>query len=187
LLGRRTPIHTPDAADTRRQFGAEEPSVGRLVRDAADGGQPKVDRGRRMSALFEVNPISEHDGAVEREAGAPNSTTQRTGEWRGRTSAGRWRRSGCSGRPFWLVPDRAGPERVWAASSCGISTSASADGLLHRRRQLHGPSPLPRLWGLIVLTDRTRAALIETDAVLRNDCAFPRNERSPSGSRKSHR
>jgi hypothetical protein len=29
----------------------------------------KIDRSRRISALFEVNPISEHDRAVEREAG----------------------------------------------------------------------------------------------------------------------
>jgi hypothetical protein len=34
-----------------------------------DGGQPNIDRGRRISALFEVNPISKHDGAVKRETG----------------------------------------------------------------------------------------------------------------------
>src|SRR5205807_501514 len=40
-----------------------------LVRDAPDRGEPKIDRGRRIFALFEVNPVPEHDGAVEREAG----------------------------------------------------------------------------------------------------------------------
>jgi hypothetical protein len=55
--------------DTGRQFGTQEAGVGRLVRDAPDGGQPTIDRGRRISALFEVNPISKHDGAVKRETG----------------------------------------------------------------------------------------------------------------------
>jgi hypothetical protein len=62
------PPYALHAADTRRQFRTQEPRVGRLVRDAPNGGQPKIDRGRRISALFEVNPISEHDGAVEGEA-----------------------------------------------------------------------------------------------------------------------
>jgi hypothetical protein len=56
------PLHP---TDTRRQFWTQEAGIGRLVRDAPDGGQPKVDRGRRIFALFEVNPISKHDGAVE--------------------------------------------------------------------------------------------------------------------------
>ena len=63
------PPHPFDSTNTGRQFGTQETSVGRLVRDAPDGGQAKIDRGRRISALFEVNPISKHDGAVEREAG----------------------------------------------------------------------------------------------------------------------
>ena len=60
--------HSFHSTDTRRQFGTQEAGIGRLVGDAPDGGQPKIDRGRRISALFEVNPVSKHDGAVEREA-----------------------------------------------------------------------------------------------------------------------
>jgi hypothetical protein len=59
---RRNPLHP---TDTGRQLGTQETGVGRLVRDAPDGGQPKIDRGRRISALFEVNPVSKHDGAVK--------------------------------------------------------------------------------------------------------------------------
>jgi hypothetical protein len=49
-------------------LGTEEASVGRLVRDAPDRGQPKIDGGRRISALFEVNPVTKQDSAIEREA-----------------------------------------------------------------------------------------------------------------------
>jgi len=40
------------------------------VRDTPDGGQPKIDRRRRISPLFEVNP---DDGALPRmQAEAPD-------------------------------------------------------------------------------------------------------------------
>jgi len=61
------PPYPFDAADTRREFGAQESGVGRLVRHAPNGGEPEVDRRRRIPSLFEVNPVPEHDGAVERE------------------------------------------------------------------------------------------------------------------------
>jgi hypothetical protein len=63
------PPHAFDATDACRQFRTQETDVGRLVRHATNGGEPKVDRGRRIPALFEVNPIPEHDSPVEREAG----------------------------------------------------------------------------------------------------------------------
>ena len=59
-------LHPPNAG---RQFRAEEAGVGCLVRNPPDGGQPEVDRRRSISPLLEVNPVSEHDGAVESEAG----------------------------------------------------------------------------------------------------------------------
>jgi hypothetical protein len=59
------PLH---ATNPGCQFRTEEAGVGRLVRDAPHGGQSKIDRGGRISPLFEVNPVSEHDGAVEGEA-----------------------------------------------------------------------------------------------------------------------
>src|SRR5713101_1438822 len=58
--------------------------------------------------------------------GVPSSTTRRTHESRDRKSAGRWRRSGCSAPLSWLVPDQGGQGPAWAASSCEISTLASA-------------------------------------------------------------
>src|SRR5260370_1012327 len=58
------PLH---ATNTGCQFGTQEAGVGRLVRDAPDGSKPKVDRGRRVSLLFKVNTVAEHNGAVERE------------------------------------------------------------------------------------------------------------------------
>jgi len=61
-----------------RQFGTEETGIWRLVRHAAHGGEPEVDRGRRVSPSLEVNPVPEDDGPVEREAGARNSTRRRT-------------------------------------------------------------------------------------------------------------
>jgi len=63
------PPHSLDATDPGGQFRTQEAGVGRLVRDAPDGGQSKIDRGRPVSALFEVNPVSKHHRAIERETG----------------------------------------------------------------------------------------------------------------------
>lgn len=48
--------------------GAQESGVGRLVGDTADRGQPQIDCGGRVLALFQVDPIPEDDRAVERQA-----------------------------------------------------------------------------------------------------------------------
>jgi hypothetical protein len=65
------PSHSLHPSDTGHELTTQEAGVGRLVCDPPDRGEPKIDRGRRIFALFEVNPVSVHDGAVEREA---NST-----------------------------------------------------------------------------------------------------------------
>ena len=62
------PPHALHPTNTGGQLGTQQPGVGGLVRDASDRGQPQIDRGRRISALFEVNAVSEHHGAIEREA-----------------------------------------------------------------------------------------------------------------------
>jgi hypothetical protein len=49
--------HAFHAADSRRQFRTEEPGIGRFVRDTSDSSESKIDRGRRVVALFEVNAI----------------------------------------------------------------------------------------------------------------------------------
>ena len=74
LFGRQ-PVAKPDAettnalhtADARGQFRAQEPGVGRLVRDPAHGREPQIDGGRCILPQLEVNPLPEDDGAVERE------------------------------------------------------------------------------------------------------------------------
>jgi hypothetical protein len=62
------PPHSPDASNTCGEFRTEEAGVGRLVRDAPNGSEPKVDRGGCVFPLFKVNPVAEHNGAIEREA-----------------------------------------------------------------------------------------------------------------------
>jgi hypothetical protein len=72
---------------------------------------------------------------------------RRTRESRGRTSAGRWRRSGCSGQPSWHVRGPGGPGPAWATSSFGISTLASATASFSVAASFADFSLLRRLWG----------------------------------------
>ena len=65
------PAHPLHATNTGCQFRTQEAGVGRLVRDAPDGSKPKVDRGRRVSPLFKVNPVR---GVTS----PPNTTTATT-------------------------------------------------------------------------------------------------------------
>jgi len=60
--------HALHASNAGGQFRAEQPGVGRLVGDAAHRSESEVDGGWGIVALFEVDPIAEHDRAVEREA-----------------------------------------------------------------------------------------------------------------------
>src|SRR5229473_8601020 len=65
-----TDAEAPDtlhAADACGQLRAQEPSVGRLVRHAPNGGQAEVDDGGRVLPLLEVNPIPEDHRATEGE------------------------------------------------------------------------------------------------------------------------
>src|SRR3989442_13063352 len=57
--------HAFHAADSRRQFRTEEPGIGRFVRDTSDSSESKIDRGRSVVALFEVNAIAKDRGAIE--------------------------------------------------------------------------------------------------------------------------
>jgi len=61
------PPHSLHPTNTGCQFRTQEAGVGRLVRDAPDGSEPKIDCSRRVSALFEVKPVPEYNGAVESE------------------------------------------------------------------------------------------------------------------------
>src|SRR5882762_1414981 len=62
------PPHPLHSTNSGRQFGTQKTGVCCLVRDAPNGGQPKISCGWRISALFKVNPISKHHRAIEREA-----------------------------------------------------------------------------------------------------------------------
>jgi hypothetical protein len=61
--------HASHAADAGRQLWTQEAGVGSLVRHAANRGEPKVDRGGRIPALFEMDAVPEHDSTVEGKAG----------------------------------------------------------------------------------------------------------------------
>ena len=61
----KTP-HALDAADACGEFGTQKAGVGCLVRDAADGCKPQVDRGGSVLALFEVDAIAENNRPIER-------------------------------------------------------------------------------------------------------------------------
>jgi hypothetical protein len=61
------PAHALHPSNPGSQFGTEQAGIGRFVRHAPDRGEPKVDRGRGIVSLFEVDSITEYDGAVERE------------------------------------------------------------------------------------------------------------------------
>ena len=127
------PPHSLHAADTGRQFGTQEPRVGRLVRDAPDGGQPKIDRSRCVSALFEVNPIPEHDGAVEREAGL---RTVPGNELADRVVVGALPAGGCQG----IQHRRLAVFEVWEGQTPLRRLLLARFRLRHRRRP---PSPSP--------------------------------------------
>jgi hypothetical protein len=62
----KTP-HALHAADACGQLGTQEAGVGGLVCHAAHGRETEIDGGRCVLPLLEVNPITEDDGAVERQ------------------------------------------------------------------------------------------------------------------------
>ena len=62
------PTNAFHAANTRRQLGTEEASVGRLICHPSNRSEPKVDGGWCVPALLEVNAVPQNDGTVEREA-----------------------------------------------------------------------------------------------------------------------
>ena len=61
--------HALHATNAGRQFRAEEPSVGSFKGDTADRREPQIDGRWRIVALFQVNPIAQDDGSVERQPG----------------------------------------------------------------------------------------------------------------------
>ena len=58
------PSHAPDA---RSQFGTQQTGISRFVRDPGNRGDSQVDGCRRVTALLQVDPITENHRAVERE------------------------------------------------------------------------------------------------------------------------
>src|SRR6516162_11568895 len=61
-------FHSLNPPDSCRQVGTEQPTIGSLVRKAADSRQAEVDSGRRIIGLFEADAVSGDDGFVESEA-----------------------------------------------------------------------------------------------------------------------
>jgi hypothetical protein len=63
----------PSVSIASRVRATAWPQVGisSFARDTADGRQPQIDRRWRVLALLEVDPTTEIDGAVEREARLP--------------------------------------------------------------------------------------------------------------------
>ena len=56
-----------DASDSGCQFRAEQSGISGLVGDPPNGRQVQIDRCRRVVFLFEIDPVSEYHGAIERE------------------------------------------------------------------------------------------------------------------------
>lgn len=59
--------HAFDTTNAGGQLWTQQTGISCLVRDTADGCQPKISSGRGVLALFEVDPITEDDSTVERE------------------------------------------------------------------------------------------------------------------------
>lgn len=62
------PAHSFHPPDSGRKLRTEQAGIGSLVRDAPNGGQAQVDRGRCVLLLFEVDSVSRDDSAIECEA-----------------------------------------------------------------------------------------------------------------------
>jgi hypothetical protein len=60
--------HALDPSDAGGELRTEQPGIGRFIGHSAHRRESQVDRGRSKVSLFEVDPIAEHDGAVERQA-----------------------------------------------------------------------------------------------------------------------
>ncbi len=63
------PAHSFNPSDSGRKLRAEQAGIGRLIRDPSDGGEAQVDRSRCVQPLFEKDPVSQDDGAIECKAG----------------------------------------------------------------------------------------------------------------------
>ena len=62
------PAYTFHATNPSRELRTEQTRIGRLVRDPSHRREPQVDRGRRVLALLQMDPIPQDDGPIEREA-----------------------------------------------------------------------------------------------------------------------
>ena len=60
------PTDALHATNASRELGAEQSRIGGLVRDASNSGEPQVDGRSRIVSLFQMNPVAEDHGAVER-------------------------------------------------------------------------------------------------------------------------
>jgi len=62
------PADSFDQPDPGREFRTEQTGIGGLIRDPSHGGRAQVDRSRCVLLLFEIDSLSQDDGAVECEA-----------------------------------------------------------------------------------------------------------------------
>jgi hypothetical protein len=60
--------YTFDSPDTGGEFGTENAGIGCLVRHTPDRGQAEVDRCRSKVPLFQVDSVSKHNRAIERQS-----------------------------------------------------------------------------------------------------------------------
>lgn len=62
------PAHSFDTPNPGRKFRTQEAGIGGLIRDPADGCQAQIDRRWCVPFLFQKDPVSQDDGAIECEA-----------------------------------------------------------------------------------------------------------------------
>ena len=136
--------HAFHAANARRQLGTQETGVGSLVRHAPNRGELKVDGGRRIAPLFEVDPVPEDDSAVERKAWlrtVPGDELA-NGVVVGPLAAGR--RQAVQHRCLGVFEIRERQDALRPLLFCEISVSASVTASFTVADSFTGPSSLGR-------------------------------------------
>ena len=126
---------TPDAehlshTEYPRRFGAGKAVISGLVGDTPDGGEPQVDRRRRVVTLLEVNAIAENHWPVESEARLGTVPRDELADCVVVRPLTTGRREAVSALPSSRVRGRARRGHALAASSCEISFSASVTASL---------------------------------------------------------
>src|SRR5262249_43901958 len=57
------PFH---AANASGEFRTQQAGVRRLIRNSSNGREAQINRRRRVSSLFETDPVTQNDSSVER-------------------------------------------------------------------------------------------------------------------------